>query len=93
MMETEETFNPTARRRDGNTSFGTMASQVVDAAQTFRHNVPTHEKLIDAPSTERHAYNYSLTPSITKSVRKTFQANMWLCRNHPLSIETFLPLL
>ena len=71
-MDTEETFNPAYRRKDENTSLGTITSQVVDAAQTYRNNVPTHEKLIDVPSTERHAYNYSLTPSITKSVRKTF---------------------
>ena len=97
MMETEETLNHnTLRRREGTTSFATMASHVdgVGAtAQTFRPNVPTHEKLIDVLSTERHAHNHSLTPSITKSVRKTFQASMWLCRDHPLSIETFLPLL
>lgn len=36
---------------------------------------------------------FGLTPIVTKSNRRTFNASIWLCQDHPLSIETFLPLL
>ena len=37
--------------------------------------------------------NFGLTPVVHKQSRKTIQANLWLCKDHPLSIETFMPLL
>ena len=56
-------------------------------SKTFRAKVCSCEKL------DNENANFGLTPIITKSTRRTFNASMWLCQDHPLSIETFLPLL
>ena len=58
-------------------------------AKTFRSKICSCEKLVQPESNNLSG----LTPMITKSARRTFSANIWLCQDHPLSIETFLPLL
>lgn len=53
----------------------------------------SHQGIADGSSSTSKIDAKEINQIVQRSSRRTFNANLWLCKSHPLSFETFLPLL